>query len=124
MVGFNGVTHKEVLLTTAGAIATEQIPANIVETKRIDYSLTPVTTLVWTQVIASTSGVIQWMDIFDSSGETLEIGLGGVGAEVHLGFVIPGGNRIYEVIPAGTRISIRAVSFDAAVGEFTTNMFG
>ena len=112
------------MLSAAGGLVTSNTPKNIIETDRIDYSLTNVTTLAWTEVIAATSASIEWMDIFDSSGETLQIGTGGAGAEVHLGYVIPGGNSLYNVIPAGTRIALRAVSNDATVGEFVVNMFG
>jgi hypothetical protein len=124
MIGYDGVTHREFLLTPLGGLLTSPVPKNIIETDRIDYSITNVTTLAWTEVVAATSASIEWMDIFDSSGETLQIGTGGAGAEVHLGYVIPGGNSLYNVIPAGTRIALRAVSNDATVGEFVVNMFG
>jgi hypothetical protein len=124
IIGYDGATHREVLLSAAGGLVTSNTPKNIIDTDRIDYSVTNVTTLAWTEVVAAAAGNIEWMDIFDSSGETLEIGTGGAGAEVHLGYVIPGGNSIYNVIPAGTRIALRAVSNDATVGEFVVNMFG
>jgi hypothetical protein len=124
MVGFNGVTHREIQLTATGGIAVEEIPKSVIESERIDYAVTPVTTLAWTEVIASTSASIEWWDIFDSSGETLQVGVGAAGSEVHLAYVIPGGNRINQLLPAGTRISLRAVSADATIGEHTVNFFG
>jgi hypothetical protein len=124
MIGYDGATHREFLLTPTGGLLTSPVTKNVIEAVRIDYSVTPVTTLAWTQVIAATSASVEWMDIFDSSGETLEIGTGAAGAEVQLGYVIPGGNSLYNVIPAGTRIALRAVSNNATVGEFVVNMFG
>ena len=124
MIGYDGATHREFLLTPLGGLLTSPVPKNIIETDRIDYGATSVTTLAWTTVIAATSASIEWMDIFDSSGETLEIGTGAAGFEFHMGYVIPGGNSLYNVIPVGTRIALRAVSADATVGEFVVNMFG
>lgn len=124
IIGYDGATHREVQLTAAGGILVEQETKNVIEAERIDYTVTPVTTLAWTTLVAATAAQIEWMDMFDSSGETMEIGIGAAGLEVQVGYVIPGGNRINQVIPAGTRIAIRAVSADATVGEHTTNMFG
>ena len=124
MIGYDGATHREFLLTPTGGLLTSPVTKNIIEAVRIDYSVTTVTTLAWTQVVAATSAGVEWMDIFDSSGETLEVGIGAAGSEVQLGYVIPGGNSLYNGIPVGTRIALRAVSANAAVGEFVVNMFG
>lgn len=124
LIGYNGATHREVQLTAAGGILVEQEVKNVIEAERIDYSVTNVTTLAWTELVAVTSADIEWMDMFDSSGETLEIGVGAAGLEVQIGYVIPGGNRLNQLIPSGSRIAIRAVSADATIGEHTTNMFG
>jgi hypothetical protein len=124
MVGFDGATQKEVALTSTGAMKTEEVANNVIDSVRIDYALTPVTTLAWTTVFAATAGIIEWFDIFDSSGETLELASGAPGAEVRIGYVLPGGCRIVDVVPAGTRISLRAASNDTGGGEFTCNAFG
>jgi hypothetical protein len=124
IIGYDGVSHREIQLTAAGGILVEQETKSVIEAIRIDYSVTNVTTLAWVTLVAATAAQIEWMDMFDSSGETMEIGTGAAGAEVQVGYVIPGGNRINQVIPAGTRISIRAVSADATIGEHTSNMFG
>ena len=93
---------------------------------RLVYSSTNVTTGAWTQLLASVGATaIKEIEIFDSSGETLELGLGAAGSETSSSFIIPGGNgRIPLQIPAGTRLSIKAVSATANVGEIVVNLYG
>lgn len=89
---------------------------------RLVYSSTNVTTSAWVQLIASTSAQINKISIFDSSGQTLEIGFGAMGSEVAKFIVFPGGNGdITLSIPASTRISIQALSATANNGEFDLN---
>jgi hypothetical protein len=124
LVGYNGATHTEVRLNANGNLVAESVPKNVIEDVFQDYSITPVTTLAWVQIVAATAAKIEWMDIFDSSGQTLEIARGGAGAEVRIGYILPGGCRIYEEIAAGTRLSVRAVSADANAGTLVINAFG
>jgi len=93
---------------------------------RLVYSSTNVTTGAWTQLLASVGATaIKEIEIFDSSGETLELGLGAAGSETSSSFIIPGGNgRIPLQIPAGTRLSIKAVSATANSGEIVVNLYG
>lgn len=85
---------------------------------RNDYTGTSVTTGTWVQLVASTSAAATELSIFDSSGQTLEIGLGASASEVHLFYITPGGNGHTPIaIPSGSRVSIRAVSGTASVGE-------
>lgn len=94
------------------------------ESVRVDYGVTPVTTGAWVELVASTAAQIQYLDIYDSSGQTMELGVGGVGSEVRAFYVYPGGNgRIRFTINAGIRVAIRAVSANATVGEFIYNSF-
>jgi len=86
------------------------------------YSTTPVTTGAYVQLIASTPAVINYLYIFDSSGQTLEIAFGASGSEIPQFLVVPGGNGPVPVlIPLGTRVSIRDISATASVGEIDIN---
>lgn len=89
------------------------------------YSVTPVTTGAWVQLIASTAAEIRALTIFDSSGQTLELGTGAAASETRLMLVPPGGidGLLTVGIPVGTRLSVRAVSATASVGELTITGF-
>lgn len=83
---------------------------------------TPVTTAAYTQLVASTSAEINVLDIFDSSGETLVLAVGAAASEVNQIYIFPGGNgRIELLIPAGSRISVKAISANTASGELLIN---
>ena len=91
---------------------------------RTAYSSTNVTTGAWVELVASTSRHVALMDIFDSSGQTLQIGFGSAGNEVAQFLVFPGGNGQVSVnIPAATRVSIKAVSGTASAGESDINFY-
>jgi len=95
-----------------------------VEFERHDYSSTTVTTAAYTELIASTSGAANIMEIFDSSGQTLVIAFGAAASESDQFLVFPGGNGKVEVaIPAATRISIKAISANADAGEISINLY-
>ena len=97
---------------------------SVVTTVRNDYSSTNVTTGAWVELIASTASEINELSIFDSSGETLELGTGAAASETRLMLIFPGGNGREPVqIPSGTRVSIRAVSATASVGELDINFY-
>ena len=92
---------------------------------RIDYSSSSVTTSAYTQLLASTSAIIQEVEIFDSSGQTLVLATGGAGAEADQVYIFPGGNgRIPLYIAASTRVAIKAVSATANSGEISVNFYG
>lgn len=96
----------------------------VVATHRRDYSTDSVTTSAWVELIASLAADVSEIEIFDSSGETLELGTGAGAAETRLIYVTPGGNeRVPVSIASGTRISIQAVSGDALVGELVINFY-
>lgn len=91
---------------------------------RNDYSSVNVTTGAYVQLIASTTSATSEIEIFDSSGQTLKIAVGAAASEVDQILVFPGGNsRVPLLIPAGTRVSIRAVSATASVGEICINLY-
>lgn len=115
--------------TTLNTIATNTSTSNTalasVEFVRNDYTSTGVTTAAYTQLIASTTAATKRLDLFDSSGQTLKLAVGGSGSEVDQFLIYPGGNgQLNLAIPAGSRISIKAVSANASVGELDLNLFG
>jgi len=90
------------------------------------HSSTNITTGTWVVLLSSVGATaVKEIEIFDSSGETLEIGIGAAGSEVAKAYIIPGGNgRIPFQIPAGTRLSVKAVSATANSGELIVNLYG
>jgi hypothetical protein len=104
-----------------GAIPVTTAPTTYTNTTlfRQDYTVTPVTTGAWVQIIASTSATIKQLYIFDSSGSVMQLGVGGAGSEVAKINIPPGGSSVGWplTITAGTRLSIRALDVDATVGQ-------
>jgi hypothetical protein len=89
---------------------------------RNDYSSVNVTTAAYVQLVASTASEINQLQIFDSSGQTLVLAVGAAASEVDQIYITPGGNGITDLrIPASSRISVKAVSATASVGELTIN---
>jgi hypothetical protein len=86
-----------------------------------DYGTTPVTTAAYVELVASTGDQIRKVQIFDSSGETLEFATGAAGAEVPLFYIFPGGVETLVDIPLGTRLSLKAVTANATAGYFAMN---
>lgn len=98
---------------------------SVVTTVRNDYSSVNVTTGAWVQLVASLSATVNMIEIFDSSGQTLEIGTGAVASETRLIILTPGGNgQVPVTIASGTRVSIRAISATASSGELDINFYG
>lgn len=117
-------------LTTevSGSVSVTNFPAalNYIDRIRLVYSSTNVTTGAWVQLLASVGATaVKEIEIFDSSGETLELGVGAAGSEASKSYVFPGGNgRIPLQIVENSRLSIRAVSATANVGEIVINLYG
>ncbi len=83
------------------------------------YSSTNVTTGAWVQIIAATAANINWLTIFDSCGQTLELGSGGAGVEARILIIPPGGvTNVPLKIAAATRLSLKAISGNCTTGEF------
>jgi hypothetical protein len=101
-------------------LAVSQGGRSSVDLIRNDYTGTNVTTATYVELIAGTSGIINQLHIFDSSGETLVLATGS-GPEVDVAHIPPGGlsTTLDLNIPAGTRLSVKAVSATASVGELT-----
>ncbi len=91
---------------------------------RHDYAV-PVTTLAYTTLVASLPAAVSQLFIFDSSGQTLVLAVGAAASEVDQAYVIPGGNGELNLkIPTGSRVSIKAVSANATVGEISVTFLG
>lgn len=91
---------------------------------RNDYTSTSVTTAAFVQLVASTTSATNLIEVFDSSGQTMALATGAAASEVIQFYIFPGGNgQIPLSIPAGTRISIKAISATASVGEIDLNFY-
>lgn len=89
-----------------------------------DYTATNVTTAAYVQLIASTTSTTNLVEVFDSSGQTMILAVGGSGSEVDQFFIFPGGNGdVPLAIPAGSRISIKAKTATANVGYIALNLY-
>lgn len=94
----------------------------IKETAFLNYATTNVTVAAWVELIAATSGILKTWDIFSGTGETLELGVGALGAETRFAFIPPGGGApITHQLAAGVRVSIRAATATADAGFLTIN---
>lgn len=83
------------------------------------YSSTNVTTGAWVELIASTANATSCITVFDSSGQTMEIGVGAAASETRQLIIPPGGlsGCVPLLIAQSARVSIRAISATASVGE-------
>lgn len=113
-----------VVLASNVAVTATANGKTAVDSIRNDYSSTNVTTAAYVQVAASIAGTCNYIDVFDSSGQTLWLAFGGAGSEVNEIRIVPGGNGpLPLLIPAGTRVSLKAISATASVGEFDLNCY-
>ena len=81
-----------------------------------DYTSTNITTGAYVQLVASTTNTINNIHIFDSSGQTMILAVGAPGSEVNQVYVQPGGDTFTLRIPAGSRISYKALTANATAG--------
>ena len=86
------------------------------------YSSTNITTTAYTQLIASTSNVINTLHIFDSSGQAMILATGASGSEVVQLYVPPGGDTFTLTIPAATRVAYKALTANATAGYLLISM--
>lgn len=91
---------------------------------RNDYAVTPVTTGAYVQIHASIPANARIVEIFDSSGSTLQFSYGPAGSEVVALNVVPGGNELRPcLLNQGMALSLKAIDASATVGEFVLNAF-
>lgn len=92
----------------------------------LDFSLTNVTDAAYVQLLAS-APASRKIQIFMSSGEPLYLAFGAAASEVDKFFIMPGGNGLVDlVIPAATRLSLKAVNAGTTVnsGVILANLLG
>lgn len=75
-----------------------------------DFAATPVTDSAYTQILASSSDIINYLDIWNESGRALYLAVGAAASEVDQIYIFPSGNDEPLRIPAGSRLSIKSVS--------------
>jgi hypothetical protein len=114
------------VVLASDAVTPKQNGYSYADSVRRDYSGGAVTTGAWTQLIAATAGAAQGILLFDSSGQTLELGIGAAASESRLLIIPPGGLNgfIPVAIPAGSRVSVKAISAQADVGELNVTLLG
>lgn len=124
-MGWDGADHREIAVNTSGHVLVDiQDAKTVAETAYNDYASTNVTTGAWVELVAATSADITEIEIFDSSGRLLELGVGAAAAETRKILVIPGGNGLIPIdIPSGTRLSLRAVDANATAGFIACNLW-
>ncbi len=92
---------------------------------RLDYTGTPVTTSAYVTLVASLTGAVKEMHIFDSSGRALLLATGAAASEVDQIYIEPGGTGpVRLAIPAGTRLSVKAVDASATTGQLLVAFLG
>lgn len=124
--GATDATTQRVVFATGQTVTSTTGGKSLLAKGRISYTSTPVTTSAYTQVVASVgSTAVTEVEIFDSSGETLVLATGAAASEVDQNYIFPGGNgRIPLAIAANARVSVKAVSATASVGEIDINFYG
>jgi len=121
VAGYDGANVRVLATDTTGKL----LPAGRTAVGKATHDhTTPVTTAAYTQLTASTAAAINEISIFDASGETLVLAFGAAGAEVDKIYIFPGGNgREPLSIPAGTRVSVKAVSANTTSGLLLINYY-
>lgn len=110
---FDILRHRTTLLDPTGALPVVGAAATVtyVDSAVTNYGPTPVTTGAWVQIIAALPAAAAGVEIFDSSGEILELGVGAAAAEARVWVIQPGGNgRVPLTFANGARISLRAIT--------------
>ncbi len=91
----------------------------------MSYSSTNVTTGAWVQLDASTAATFNYMTIFSSCGETIELGTGAPASETRVLLIPPGGidAQIKQLIASGSRLALRGVSGNCTTGQISLTGF-
>lgn len=98
---------QDTIITNQNTIISE-LQRDFIDRARVTASIT---TGAFTLLVGSTSAVIGEFSYFNSTGETLELAVGPGAGEVVKNFLYPGGDTAQKIrIPAGSRVSVRAVS--------------
>lgn len=87
-------------------------------------SSTNITTSAYVTLVASTAIALTAIQVLDTGGRFYVVATGPVAGEVDFAYVQPGGSDfIYIQIPAGTRISIKAIDGNATAGYTGVNLY-
>lgn len=99
---------------------------DVVELVNVDLSSQNITSGAWVELVDFTTEEIFAAEIFMSNGNALELAIGGVGSEVPKVQIFPGGNDETKgvKIPAGSRISARAIDQSLTSGRLLINFLG
>jgi hypothetical protein len=121
---FYGLVPAQILPTPSGGTNMAAASRVYAGSVRLDYTSSPVSNSAWTQLFASVGLAISHVEVFDSSGIAMEIGVGTPGSETRVLLVPPGGIGVDVTIAASSRVSVRAVGGTVAdVGELCINLF-
>jgi len=126
------VAQKTMANSSPVVIASDQsaIPvtnvSNVINRANYDYSAGNVTTGAYVTLVASTSGIINTITVFDGSGQGMTLATGAAASEVDLILIPPGGfdGPVNVRIASGVRLSIRAIQGTASAGRFIANFMG
>jgi hypothetical protein len=119
----DGVTNTPVTPETPLPIKLTAGPINF---ERIDMSSDNINTSAYLEVF-STIGLVaaKRMQVFLSSGTPILLAFGAAASEVDKKIVVPGENVVYDFdIPAGTRVSAKAIGSNITSGQLIINLFG
>lgn len=88
------------------------------------YASTNVTTSAFVTILASLPADATKVEIFDSSGQTLQLQYSPPSGNPQSFDILPGGNgQVTVKIPLGSAIALKALSANATAGEFTVNFY-
>jgi hypothetical protein len=124
--GVTGTGSQRVTIASDNSPISTKVGGSAVANQPIrnDYTVTAVTTGAYVQLVASTTAACNQIQVFDSSGQTMALATGGAGSEVIQCYIFPGGNGpIPLAIASGVRVSVKAISATASVGEIDINFF-
>lgn len=132
----NGATPSSVKIgdgtTLAGVTADNELKVSLENQKGMvqanpliyhNYASVNVTTAAYVEIEDLVQTAVTKIQIFDSSGETMILALGGAGAETDLMYIFPGGIEHNVYIPVGQRLSIKAKSGNATSGYLAMNLW-
>lgn len=88
-------------------------------------SVATMNTTTYLEIFSSLPNLVNYIEIFDSSGYTIVIATGAAGSEIPLVLVPPGGNGFIPIrIDSGSRVTIKAISTNPpANAETVLNFF-
>lgn len=117
VTGNNSLASIDAKLTAP--ISAKAVGHTYADSVRNDYSIVNVTTGAWVELITSTLFAITRLYVFDSCGQTLELGTGPAASESRVAIIPPGGldAALELAIAPATRLSVRAISANCTVGE-------